>query len=136
MKYFIIVTLLYFSYSIVFAMDEACVAECSPKCQQQAQEAQKALISHYSVCSGKKALQSEPECAQACSVGCKLVMLGQRQFLEDHYEVCSGGDGSFGRLECVNTPLGYRIINTHSLKYIGDIFKLESQCHESADTLN
>ena len=136
MKYYILATLIYFSYTVVFAMEDACVEDCSYECQVQVEKARKALNSHQNVCRGEEATVTTPVCAQACSTGCKNVMRGQRQMIVEHYENCGGGDGSMGRLVCEKVSTGYRVLNTHSLKYIGSVHSLPSQCEESANTLN
>ncbi|MCB0390303.1 MAG: hypothetical protein KDD58_03380 [Bdellovibrionales bacterium] len=137
MKYFILVTLLYFSYTVVFAMEDRCVSECTQECHDQAIAAEKALSSHAYVCKGEGATQNQPICATSCSKGCKAVMRGQRALVVDFYENCGGGDGSMGRLRCEKTAFKrYRVVNTHSLKYIGDSHALESQCEESIETLD
>ncbi|MCB9025875.1 MAG: hypothetical protein H6625_06130 [Bdellovibrionaceae bacterium] len=132
----ILVTLFYFSFSFVWAMEDHCVTDCSDSCQQQAVNAEKAIVSQLRVCRGDAPTLTVPECAQACSKGCKAVMRGQLQLVVEFYEYCGGGNGSLGRLQCVNTQDGYVIMNTHSLKYIGDPFSRSGDCDEAANTLN
>ena len=136
MKYFIIATVIYFAYPLVFAMEDSCVTNCSATCLEQAQNAEVAIYSHRGVCSGREPLVTNPVCATACSSGCKAVMRGQTKLVIDHYDLCGGGDGNFGSLQCMETPSGVKIINTHSLDYIGNSFRNESKCQDAVDTLN
>ncbi len=135
MRYFIVATLMYFCYSVVFAMDDDCKISCSQACFQQAVESEKELNSHNRVCRDEEPTLVQPVCAQACSKGCRSVMRGKRQQVVEYYEICGGGSGALGRLECLNTTEGFKATNTHSLVFLGTAHALKSACVDTIETL-
>lgn len=136
MKFFIFSFLFFVSCSSYSFELESCSEDCSPSCRQEAKSAEAALQSHQQVCNNQEPTVLELECALSCAKGCKAVMRGVYQWLQKYYEYCGGGNGQWGRLLCVETHYGFRIVNSHSQQYVGEAYSMSHQCDKAIETFN